>query len=139
MRRSMSTLTPLENLRMLLDGGRPEWIPFSLDVGSQAGFSDPVMRTFAAETGSDDPAEYFDTDVRRFSLATQFGGDDPAALHQGVEPGTVFEGQSGIYVTTGKGTIRLVTVQPAGKQAMPVAALVNGQPELLGAQLQRDL
>ncbi|MCX7428996.1 MAG: hypothetical protein NTW96_25640 [Planctomycetia bacterium] len=83
--------TPIDNLRRLLDGRGASWIPFSLDVGSQPGFSDPIARTFRSLTGADDPAAYFDADVRCFSLPTAFGGDDPAALHEWVEPGTTFD------------------------------------------------
>lgn len=53
----------------------------------------------------------------------------------GSKPGTVFEQNRGVYVVTGQGTLRLVTVQPAGKKEMPAEAMVNGQPELLGAML----
>ena len=82
---------PLDNLRSLLDGRAGSWIPFSLDVGAIPGFSPPIERTFRRITGAEDPAEYFDTDVRLFSLSARFGGDDPAALHDAVEPGTTFD------------------------------------------------
>jgi len=82
---------PLDNLRSLLDGRAGSWIPFLLDVGAIPGFSPPIERTFRRITGAEDPAEYFDTDVRLFSLSARFGGDDPAALHESVEPGTTFD------------------------------------------------
>lgn len=87
----MPRTTPRDNLRLLLDGGRPEWIPFSLDVGSAPGFTEPIRRKFRSFTGADEPAEYFGADVRSFSLPVSFGGDDPAALHSSVEPGTTFD------------------------------------------------
>ena len=87
----MATVTPLDNLRAMLDGGAAEWVPFSMAVGSQPGLSEPVMRTFRSITGAADPAEYFDADVRCRSLKTEFGGEDPAALHEAVEPGTTFD------------------------------------------------
>ena len=87
----MPPTTPIANLRLLLDAGSPAWIPFSLDVGAISGLSEPVARRFRSITGADEPAEYFDADVRRFSLAASFGGDDPAALHGSVEPGTTFD------------------------------------------------
>ncbi|MHB8901676.1 MAG: uroporphyrinogen decarboxylase family protein, partial [Thermoguttaceae bacterium] len=77
----MASITPRENLKILLSGGAPEWIPFSLDVGSQPGFSSPVARFFHHKTGSYEPAEHFGADVRCFSLSSEFGGDDPRALH----------------------------------------------------------
>lgn len=51
-------------------------------------------------------------------------------------PGTVFRQQKDVLVSTGQGAVRLVTVQPAGKKEMPARAMLNGQPELGGAQLQ---
>ncbi|NLF72625.1 MAG: hypothetical protein GX575_26620 [Candidatus Anammoximicrobium sp.] len=83
--------TPRENLRKLLDGGSPAWSPFSVDVGASPGFTEPVLRRFREATGDDDPAAYFDADWRVFSLACRFGGQDPAALHGEVEPGTWFD------------------------------------------------
>ena len=82
---------PIDNMRSLLEGGAGAWIPFSLDVGAISGFSPPVERTFRRTTGADDPADYFDADVRLFSLRSAFGGDDPALLHRSVEPGTTFD------------------------------------------------
>ena len=49
--------------------------------------------------------------------------------------GTVFKQQRAVYVTTGDGVLQLITVQPAGKKAMPAEAWLNGQPELAGSQL----
>ena len=71
----------IDNLRELLSGGSPAWIPFSLDVGASSGLSEPIARQFREKTGATCHADYFDTDFRRFSLRTRFGGDDPAALH----------------------------------------------------------
>ena len=87
----MAGVTPLNNLRAMLDGGHSEWIPFSTAVGSQPGFSEPVMRSFRSITGATDPVEYFAADVRCRSLKTRFGGENPATLHEAVEPGTKFD------------------------------------------------
>lgn len=87
----MQSITPRENLRRLLDGGSPLWTPFSLDLGAIPGFTDPVWRRYREATGTDDPATYFDADWRVFSLPCRFGGEDPAALHGEVEPGTWFD------------------------------------------------
>ena len=51
------------------------------------------------------------------------------------EPGTVFKRAGQVYVTTGQGVIRLITVQPAGKKEMAAVAMLNGQPELAGSKL----
>lgn len=82
---------PIDNLRLLLDGKTPQWIPFSLDVGAATGLSEPVLEEFHRRTGASDPREYFDADIRLFSLKTRFGGGDPAAWHEHVEPGTTFD------------------------------------------------
>ena len=87
----MPQITPRENLQRLLTGGTPDWIPFSVDVGSQAGFSSPFERVFHQKTGGYDPAEYFKTDVRCFSLTCEFGGDDPRALHDSPRAEATFD------------------------------------------------
>jgi len=82
---------PIDNLRALLSGARPAWIPFSLDVGAIPGLSAPIARQFREKTGGASHAEYFGTDFRLFSLTARFGGDNPAALHRQLEPGTTFD------------------------------------------------
>ncbi len=61
------------------------------------------------------------------------------AVAQGINsdtsPGTLFKHQKEFYVATGQGVLRLITVQPAGKKPMTVQAMLNGQPDLLGANL----
>lgn len=109
------TVTPRDNLRVLLDGGSPRWIPFSLDVGATPGMTEPINRKYMEAVGTSvgwdkrnemppsagegsgasvprfpHPA-CFDTDWRLFSLPTRFGGDDPASLHEETPPGTTFD------------------------------------------------
>lgn len=98
----MPPTTPRENLLRLLAGDTPEWIPFSLDVGSQPGFSSPVARTFHRETGGYDPAEYFETDVRCFSLTSEFGGDDPRGLHDSAPTDATFDEWGNAHWAGGK-------------------------------------
>ena len=51
-------------------------------------------------------------------------------------PGTVVaESAQGIDVQTGEGVLRLLSLQPAGKKAMPVAAYINGR-SLLGKNFE---
>lgn len=85
------TSRPIDNLRTLLSGGSPAWSPFSLDVGAAVGLSGPMLRRFRAETGTDDYAQFFQTDFRLFSLACRFGGDDPAAWHGDLPESTTFD------------------------------------------------
>ena len=115
----------IDNLRALLAGDSPAWIPFSLDVGAAAGMSEPIARQFREKTGAACPAEYFDTDFRRFSLGTRFGGDDPAALYPPVPPGTTFD-EWGIGHWAGglEGTLdRMYPPLAAARSAADVEAL----------------
>jgi methionyl-tRNA formyltransferase len=50
-------------------------------------------------------------------------------------PGTILKFNKQPHVATGRGALRLVTVQPAGKKPMPAEAMMNGQPELWGSRL----
>jgi methionyl-tRNA formyltransferase len=50
-------------------------------------------------------------------------------------PGTVFKQDRDVYVATGAGALRLVSVQPAGKKVMSAEAMLNGQPDLLNSRL----
>jgi uroporphyrinogen decarboxylase len=85
------TMTPRENLALLLSGGSPAWIPFTMDVGASDGFTAAVMERFTAETGSDNPAEWFDYDLRIASLARAPGGEDPGSRCPDAPAGTVFD------------------------------------------------
>jgi methionyl-tRNA formyltransferase len=60
-------------------------------------------------------------------------------LPESSEPGLVFKHNRRLYVVTGRGALRLVTVQPTGKKEMPAEAMLNGQPELLGAKLGEQI
>jgi uroporphyrinogen decarboxylase len=84
-------ILPIDNLRVLLDGGSPRWMPFSFDVGAIPGMTEPIRRRFVEATGAAEPSEHFDTDWRLFSLPARFGGSDPAALHEALPPGTTFD------------------------------------------------
>ena len=84
-------ITPIDNLRALLEGQAGSWIPFSLDVGAIPGFSEPIQQRFRRNTESEDPADYFRTDLRVFSLTARFSGDDPASLHSTVLPDMTFD------------------------------------------------
>ena len=84
-------MTAAQNLRALLEGGRPDGLPWSLNVGTFGGFTEPVLRRFRAETGAEDPDEHFDCAWRVCSLTARFGGADPTALHEAVRPGTTFD------------------------------------------------
>jgi len=84
-------MTPRENLSLLVSGGNPRWIPFTMDIGGSEGFTSAIQRRFETETGAVDPAEYFDYDLRLASVGKRFGGPDPRAWHSDVPAGTTFD------------------------------------------------
>ena len=88
-------MTPRENFRLLVDGGTPRWVPFTLDVGASAGFTDAIHARFVRETGASDPAEHFDYDLRTASLERRRGRAGGAARRVGpaaeLPPGTTFD------------------------------------------------
>lgn len=51
------------------------------------------------------------------------------------DPGTVIEHQGAIVVVAGEGGLRLLEVQPAGKQAMAIEDFVRGRPDFIGSRL----
>ena len=122
-------ITRLINLQRLASGGQAEWIPFTLDVGAIPGFTEPVMARFRQEIGPEKPEEFFDYDFRTVSLKARFAGDDPAALHESVEPGTTFDewgighwagGAAGTYEKTCPPLVRAESVADIESLPTPV-------------------
>jgi len=128
------SMTCMENFRKLRNGGCAEWIPFTLDVGAAPGFTESLMERFRLETGSEHPDDFFDYDFRTASLKTRFAGDDPAALHDEVEAGTVFD-EWGIGHAAGamEGTCERTFPPLAGAtnvsavEALPIPFIETGQ------------
>ena len=61
--------------------------------------------------------------------------DIPAPI-SGDIPGTVFKADDALYVAAGSGSsLRLLTVQSAGRRAMPATDFALGQPDFIGSQL----
>ena len=115
----MSTATPSENFRRLLSGVPPLWLPFTFDIGAIEGFTEPVLARLLAETGATDPAEHFDYDFRKLSLASRFGGEDPRLFHGEVEPETVFdEWGIGHWAGGAQGTYERMYAPLAGAQSV---------------------
>ena len=131
--------TRRENLRQLvasggLSSGGGEWIPFTLDVGAIPGFTAPVMERFREATREEQPEEFFDYDFRTASLSARFGGDDPALLHESVEPGTTFDewgvghwagGTAGTYEQTFAPLARAKTI--ADVESLPTPLIDTGE------------
>jgi len=81
----------LENLKTAVTGGRPAWIPFTLDIGAIPGMTEPILRQFREKTGADNPADYFDYDFRTCSLTAEYGGKEPEKLYGDIPGGTTFD------------------------------------------------
>jgi methionyl-tRNA formyltransferase len=115
---NLATLAP----RLKKEEGAIDWTQPAVEIERQVRAFHPWPGTF-----SQGPRD------RIKILAVEVASDvvDPGQ----VEPGTVFKHGRDVAVTTGRGALRLVTVQPAGKKEMSAEALLNGQPDLLGAQL----
>jgi uroporphyrinogen decarboxylase len=131
----MPTLTPLANFRKLITTRHADWIPFTLDVGAISGFTEPALAKFRQATGSEHPEEFFDYDFRAVSLTPRFAGENPAALHAAVEPGTTFDewgighwagGAAGTYEKTFPPLARAETI--ADVEALPAPQIDPGWP-----------
>lgn len=128
--------THFENFQKLIKEGRAEWIPFTLDIGAIPGFTAPVTSRFQQETGSKQPEEFFDYDFRTVSLKTRFAGNDPAQLHESVEPGTTFdEWGIGHWAGSAEGTYEKTlpplsrAVNIADVKSLPVPLIETGEVE----------
>jgi methionyl-tRNA formyltransferase len=115
---SQATLAP----RLKKEQGAINWTQSAVEIERQVRAFDPWPGTFTA--GPRGPFKVLAVEVTSEVI------DPPQA-----EPGLIFKQQGRVYVTTGQGVVCLVIVQPAGKKEMAAEAMLNGQPELLGAQL----
>ena len=115
---NLATLAP----RLKKEEGVIDWTRPAVEIERQ-------VRAFYPWPGSYTQGPRGSFQVYAVELATAVAAPAESAA------GTVFKHQRGLYVTTGQGALRLITVQPAGKRAMPAEAMLNGQPELLGARL----
>jgi methionyl-tRNA formyltransferase len=117
----LATLAP----RLKKEQGAIDWSQPAVEIERQVRAFDPWPGTFTA--GLRGPFKVLAVEVApKIPLPAQ------------MESGTVFKYQGGVYVTTGQGAIRLISVQPAGKREMSAEAMLNGQPELWGARLGED-
>lgn len=114
---SQATLAP----RLKKEQGIIHWTQSAVEIERQVRAFDPWPGSF-----TEGPRGPFK--VLRVEVAPKIAGAT-------AEPGTVFKHQGRVYVSTGQGSLRLVMVQPAGKKEMLAEAMLNGQPELLGAHL----
>ncbi len=114
----LATLAP----RLKKEEGRIDWTEEAVAIERQ-------VRAFSPWPGTFTNGPRGQIKVHEVRLAPEV----KASNNQ--HPGTLFKQQRKIYVNTGSGVLQLVTVQPAGKKTMPVEAVVNGQPEIVGSRL----
>jgi methionyl-tRNA formyltransferase len=118
----LATLAP----RLKKEQGAIDWTQSAIEIERQVRAFDPWPGTFTE--GLRGPFKI---------LAVEAAPDIIAPSH--TEPGTVFKQQGKVYIASGQGVVRLRTVQPAGKKEMTAEAMLNGQPELVGARLGKPL
>ncbi len=117
----LATLAP----RLQKEAGAIDWRQPAVDIERQVRAFYPWPGTFTAG-----PRGQFK--ILMVEMAADVGTPENSG------PGIVFKHRRGVYVVTGQGPLRLVTVQPAGKKEMPAEAMLNGQPELVGARLGQE-
>jgi len=66
-------------------------MPFTLDVGGGAGISGPYLRLFHTKTGCENPADYFNYDIRTVDAPLTPSASDFSAYHAVVPPGATFD------------------------------------------------
>ena len=66
-------------------------MPVTLDVGASAGIDTSYLDVFRARTGRDDPAEYFDYDIRAVLAPLSPTCDDFSGYYDSVPRGTTFD------------------------------------------------
>ncbi len=113
-----ATLAP----RLKKSEGAIDWTQSAVEIERQVRAFYPWPGTFTHGPGG------------RLKIVTVVVAGDVTAPPRS-NPGTVFQQRQDAFVVTGSGVIKLLTVQPAGKRVMDAVAMLNGQPELLGAQL----
>jgi methionyl-tRNA formyltransferase len=115
-----ATLAP----RLKKEEGEIHWQQSALEIERQIRAFDPWPGTFTC--GLTGQIKILAAEVAEI--------EPPVSEYEA--PGTLFKHRRDVYVTTGQGVIRLVTVQPAGRKPMPAEAMLNGQPDLQGAKLE---
>ena len=89
--RGLDCLSPRERVLRTLAHRIPDRMPVTLDVGAGDGIVGPYLEVFRTNTGSDDPAEYFDYDIRPVEAPLTPSATDFRAYHETIPPNTVFD------------------------------------------------
>lgn len=114
---SMATFAPL----LKKEDGNIDWSEPAVVIERMVRAFDPWPATFTVSPRG--PLKILAVEIPEIDAAPS------------VAPGTIFKFNKQPHVATGRGALRLVSVQPAGKKPMPAEAMMNGQPELWGSRL----
>jgi len=87
----MSGMSSRERVFRTLDHGIPDRMPLTLDVGASAGIDSTYIDIFRSHTGVQDPAEYFDYDIRYVPAPLTPTADDFTGYYREVPAGTTFD------------------------------------------------
>jgi uroporphyrinogen decarboxylase len=85
------TMSPRERVWHTLRHEVPDRMPRTLDTGAGIGISGPYLDIFRANTGAEDPADYFDYDIRVISAPLTASARDFSGYHKDIPPGTTFD------------------------------------------------
>ena len=84
-------MNPRERVLRILNHQTADRLPLTLDVGGGAGIVGPYLRIFNSKTGSGDPADYFNYDIRPVDAPLTPGTNDFSQYHKELPPGTILD------------------------------------------------
>ena len=87
----MSVMSPRERVFRSFRHEVTDRMPRTLDVGASNGIDVTYIDTFRANTGAEDPAEYFDYDIRVVTAPLRGGAEDFSAYYESLPSGTTFD------------------------------------------------
>jgi uroporphyrinogen decarboxylase len=82
---------PRERVLSVLNHKTADRMPLTLDVGGGSGIGGPYLRLFHRQTGFEDPAEYFDYDIRCVDAPLTPSVNDFSPYHPFIPQGAVFD------------------------------------------------
>jgi uroporphyrinogen decarboxylase len=87
----MADLLPRERVLNTLRRRQAGRLPLTLDVGASAGIDSAYLDIFRKNTGAEDPAEYFDYDIRLVKAPLTPAATDFSRYYEQVPAGAVFD------------------------------------------------
>jgi uroporphyrinogen decarboxylase len=84
-------LNPRERVLRVLNHQAADRMPLTLDVGGGAGIGGPYLRLFTSKTHSEEPAEYFNYDIRTVDAPLTASANDFSQYHAAVPTGATFD------------------------------------------------